>query len=202
MEHIDEYLERIQTEVKTMLKPFDEEREKLQARKEEAQAKMAAISPESTNFEDLKTISEAGADLVIIDKGLEKLDEITRKAMTNYDLKSKMEQLPICYAGGELEEKAQKETEDFIAKILDIEEQQKQATLSDRRLLQPYYDYLCGLVADYQLVLTGRDWNDEAEKRKWRNMRPTVWDSFKKQKVLKKVSDELFPYVPGGGWQY
>ena len=120
-----QYLENLQTEVKAMLKPFDDEREKLQSQKDEAQARMAKISPESTKLEDLKALSSTANDLIIIDQALENLNLLTRQAVKNFGLKAKLDRQTVFYLGDNFEEKTAKAIEDFVKKIKSIEKEAK-----------------------------------------------------------------------------
>lgn len=190
-----QYLENLQTEVKAMLKPFDDEREKLQSQKDEAQARMAKISPESTKLEDLKALSSAANDLIIIDQALENLNLLTRQAVKNFGLKAKLDRQTVFYLGDNFEEKTAKAIEDFVKKIKSIEKEAKKEVSDFNEVLRPVCRYLGEIVADYELNPIKSDWSDEAEEREYRNGKLNVSTTFDKRKVVRELSKALTPMV-------
>lgn len=189
------YLENLQAEVKEMLKPFEEEYSKIKAQKEEIQERMAKVSPESTNLDDLKTLSSAASDLIIIDKALENIEQLTRKAVKNFGVKAKLEQQTIFYLGDTFEEKTTKAIEDFVKKIHKIEAEAEQEVSDFKNILHPVCQYLGGVVADYELDPIKKNWHDEAEEREYRSGMLKVSTTFDKRKVVRDLTKALTPMV-------
>lgn len=185
------YIENLYAEVKAMMKPFEKEKAKLEAQKEAALAKMNEISPDSTNLEELKALSVASGEALVIDQALKNLEKLTRQAVTNFDLQAKLEYKTNFSAGDACVEKAELLAEEFVEKINLIEKEAAQEVAELYGVARPICEYLGGVVADYQLDPIKRSWGDESIEREWRSGNVDVYQYFNKAQTMRSIINAL-----------